>query len=156
MLFCSFNKLMTNTSGNPTKDQITRYVNENFAKENELIDWSPSDWQENPAFLKRVEDPNFREWAKELNDIWKILAKKISPNVTLHPDRHSLITVPNGFIVPGGRFQGQRNQSLTYNSEFVLLASNSLPAVMLSRKIFNFRLKTIALQGFLLTDEVRK
>lgn len=101
----NFDKLMSQTSGKPNREQVRKYVNDNFAIENELVDWKLPDWQENPAILKRIEDPNFRKWVKDLNDVWKILAKKIGPDTIAHPERHSLITVDNGFIVPGGRFQ---------------------------------------------------
>nr|Q8MMG9.1 RecName: Full=Trehalase; AltName: Full=Alpha,alpha-trehalase; AltName: Full=Alpha,alpha-trehalose glucohydrolase; Flags: Precursor [Pimpla hypochondriaca]CAD31109.1 trehalase [Pimpla hypochondriaca] len=101
----NFRKLMAETGGKPNKDQLTQYVKENFAQENEVIDWSPPDWQENPEFLQRVQDPVFRKWAKDLNDVWKIISRKVAPSVAEHPERHSIISVDNGFIVPGGRFQ---------------------------------------------------
>ena len=102
----SFEALMRQTNSTPNRSQIKRFVSENFAQRDELVDWVPSDWQENPPFIKRIDDGQFRAWAKRINDIWKILSKKMAPFVAEHPERHSLIHVDNGFIVPGGRFQG--------------------------------------------------
>lgn len=102
---------MSQTSGKPNKDQVAKYVNENFGIEDELSNWTISDWQENPPLFKEIEDPYFREWARDLNALWKFLAKKIGPDTLANPERHSLIPVDNGFIVPGGRFQGVWNLS---------------------------------------------
>ncbi|XP_043281522.1 trehalase-like isoform X2 [Venturia canescens] len=101
----NFNKLMSETGGKPDREQIVRYVNENFAIEDELANWTLPDWQENPGILKRIEDRDFRSWVRDLNELWKFLAKKIGPETIANPQRHSLIPVDNGFIVPGGRFQ---------------------------------------------------
>lgn len=96
---------MEETNNQPNRSQVAQFVLDNFSTEDELDNYTLSDWQENPPFLKTIEDPNLRKWAKELNEIWKKLARKIKPIVAKHPDRHSLIYVDNPFIVPGGRFK---------------------------------------------------
>lgn len=103
----SFYSLMNETGNKPSKSQLTRYVNENFASSNELVNWTLSDWTESPSILKRINEAKYREWAKHLNEIWKELARKINPEVAEYPEKHSLIYVNNGFIVPGGRFKGE-------------------------------------------------
>ena len=100
---------MNETGNKPSKSQLARYVNENFASSNELVNWTLPDWTESPSILKRINEAKYREWAKHLNEIWKELARKINPEVAEYPERHSLIYVDNGFIVPGGRFKGKFN-----------------------------------------------
>ncbi|EFN81352.1 trehalase [Harpegnathos saltator] len=100
-----FNTLMKSTNNKPTRTDINRFVRENFATEDELENATLSDWKENPSILKSIHDPVFREWAKNLNNIWRKLARNMKSNVTAHPQRHSLISVNNTFIIPGGRFK---------------------------------------------------
>ena len=98
---------MNETGKKPTRSQVARYVEENFSSSNELLNWTLPDWTENPSILKRIHETKYREWARALNGVWKELARKINPEVAKHPERHSLIYVQNGFIVPGGRFKGK-------------------------------------------------
>ncbi|KAK9307424.1 hypothetical protein QLX08_002235 [Tetragonisca angustula] len=101
----NFRSLMNETGKKPTRSQVARYVEENFSSSNELLNWTLPDWTENPSILKRIHETKYREWARALNGVWKELARKINPEVAKHPERHSLIYVQNGFIVPGGRFK---------------------------------------------------
>nr|AXY94682.1 trehalase-like protein [Habrobracon hebetor] len=101
----NFERLMSETNRKPSKDQIAKFVAENFANTNEVLPWNPPDWQPNPPILERIEDPNIRDWVKQLNGIWKNLSRQMSPDVLKHPERHSFIPVEHGYIVPGGRFQ---------------------------------------------------
>ncbi|GAB1865733.1 Trehalase [Camponotus japonicus] len=101
----NFNNLMKITNNSPNRSEVATYVNENFAMQDELANSTLPDWKENPNILKVIQDPQFREWAKRLNYIWKTLARKIRDDVMIHPQRHSLIYVNNTFIVPGGRFK---------------------------------------------------
>lgn len=112
----SFYELMKETNNKPTKSQLTQYVNENFVASNELVNWTLSDWTNNPSILQRIQEPKYYEWAKDLNEIWKKLARKVNPEVARQPDRHSLIYVPNGLIIPGGRFKGKINFPISNTS----------------------------------------
>lgn len=99
--------MMEAANNNPNRTQLETFMRENFSEEGELDVWSPPDWQKNPPLLQRIEDLRYRKWALDLNKEWKSLSRKIKPEVAEHPDRHSLIYVDNGFIVPGGRFRGE-------------------------------------------------
>lgn len=101
----NFYNLMNATNNKPSREQLTQYIDENFVSSNELLNWTLPDWKENPSILKRIPDPKYREWAKNLNLIWKKLARIMNEDVEKYPDRHSLIYVKNGFIIPGGRFK---------------------------------------------------
>lgn len=112
---------MNATNNMPNRTQLTRYINENFASSNELLNWTPSDWNENPTILKRIHDPKYREWAKDLVAIWMKLARKMNDDVAKYPERHSLIYVKNGFIIPGGRFKGKRCAVENYKNVLKIL-----------------------------------
>lgn len=94
------------TNNSPNRSEVAAYVKENFAMQDELDNSTLSDWKENPDILKVIQDPQFREWGKRLNYIWKTLARKIKDEVLINPQRHSLIYVNNTFVIPGGRFKG--------------------------------------------------
>ncbi|KRT85218.1 hypothetical protein AMK59_227, partial [Oryctes borbonicus] len=100
-----FYELMNDTGGDPSKEQLQTYVDENFTSENELDVWIPDDFDDDPSFLSRIKDKDVRKFAKDIVAIWKDLGRKTKKEVRENPDQHSLIAVPNGFIVPGGRFQ---------------------------------------------------
>lgn len=103
----SFYHLMNATGNNPSRSQLTEFVHDNFESSNELINWTLPDWTENPSILSRIQEPKYREWLRHLNEIWKDLARKMNYDVAKYPERHSLIYVKKGFIVPGGRFKGK-------------------------------------------------
>ena len=81
--------------------QVKDFVERTFVEGNELQPWAPGDWTENPAVLQKIADPALREWAKDLNLLWKNLSRKMSDDVRENPDLYSIIYVPNGFVVPG-------------------------------------------------------
>lgn len=101
----NFDALMKATNRNPTREQVAKYVQDNFILQDELHNATLPDWKEHPAILDRIRNTQYREWATRLNAIWKTLARKISEDVRDHPERHSLIYVNHTFIAPGGRFR---------------------------------------------------
>ncbi|VDM24130.1 unnamed protein product [Toxocara canis] len=95
--------------GNQTVEEINRdelkaFLDEYFTEPGtELEACTPIDWVREPPHLMRIVDPDLRNWALQLNAIWVRLCRKMKGEV--NGDRHSLIYVPNEFIVPGGRFR---------------------------------------------------
>lgn len=89
----------------PSKSQLTNFIDENLEDGDELEDWTPPDFTDNPSIGNRIRDPNYKQWAYGLNHVWKTLARKVKDDVRQHPDKYSLIWVPNGFVIPGGRFR---------------------------------------------------
>lgn len=89
----------------PPSDVLRKFVDDNFADGSELELWEPHDWTAQPNILSRIKDDNFREWAFQLNIIWKNLSRRITEDVHKSPELYSLIYVPNGFVIPGGRFR---------------------------------------------------
>lgn len=105
--FCfSFNAFMKATNNSPNTAEVEAFVGENFAMQDELENATLVDWNENPGILQSIQDDSYRKWARKLNNIWRTLARKIKSDVSVNPQRYSLIYVNNTFIVPGGRFRG--------------------------------------------------
>lgn len=100
-----FKSLMTKTNNTPSIEDVQQFLKENFKEEGELDEWTPPDFNPNPAFLNKIQDSSTRNFAKQLVGIWPSLGRKVNANVSTYSDRHSLIPLPNGFIVPGGRFK---------------------------------------------------
>ena len=93
-------------SANISKEQVIKFVNENFhLVGHDLQQWTPLDWQENPAFIDHIKDKNLKTFASKLNELWKKLGRKITDEARMNPARSSLILVANPFVVPGGRFR---------------------------------------------------
>lgn len=102
----SYEAMMKATDNSPNRSEVAAFVQKNFAPQDELENATLPDWTENPAFFSLINDPEFRDLANRLNDIWKSLARTIKKDVMVNPQRHSLIYVNNTFIIPGGRFKG--------------------------------------------------
>jgi alpha,alpha-trehalase len=99
--------MMRRTENQPSKEEVKKFVEDNFLETNELQDATLLDWRPKPKILGRIRDTRYRDWAASLNEIWKSLARRITTDVRDNPKRHSLIYVNNTFIIPGGRFKGR-------------------------------------------------
>lgn len=85
-----------------TREEVAKFVAEHFAPAGtELVDWTPPDWSEKPLLLENISDASLRSWVIELNKLWLTLGRKVVDAVWTHPERHSLIPVHNGLIIPG-------------------------------------------------------
>ncbi|XKL67138.1 hypothetical protein PGB90_010558 [Kerria lacca] len=84
---------------------LMKFVDENFEDGDELEIWVPPDFTSHPSIVDRIVDSEYKQWALSLNEVWKTLARKIKEDVKIHPELYSLIWVPNGFCIPGGRFR---------------------------------------------------
>ncbi|XP_049869346.1 uncharacterized protein LOC126369097 [Pectinophora gossypiella] len=100
-----FAAFMRNTNQNPSRAELTAFVNAHFLEGKELEDWNPPDFNPDPPMLNNIVDPQLRQFAKAVISIWARLGRKVNPDVLKNPDLYSFIPVPNGFIVPGGRFK---------------------------------------------------
>ncbi|KAK7862704.1 hypothetical protein R5R35_000939 [Gryllus longicercus] len=100
-----FDAFMQTYKNAPTNAQIQSFVDAHFADGDELVAVDLEDWVEQPALLGRIADPQLRDWASQLNVIWKSLSRKVNDTIKDNSDRYSIIYVPNHFVVPGGRFR---------------------------------------------------
>ncbi|XP_076275764.1 trehalase-like isoform X1 [Rhynchophorus ferrugineus] len=101
----NFSNLMNQTNNEPTQDDLMQFISTNFVSANETVSWTPSDYNPNPSFLNKITDDEVRTFAQNLVAIWPTLGRKVSDDVINDPTKHSIIPIPNGFIIPGGRFR---------------------------------------------------
>ncbi|XP_048482628.1 trehalase-like [Plutella xylostella] len=100
-----FAVLMRATGGAPSRDQLAHFVTRHFTDGNELAPWRPPDFDPDPPVLKQIKDEKLRQFAKDIIAIWAKLGRKVSADVKTDPSSYSFLYVPNGIIVPGGRFK---------------------------------------------------
>ena len=89
---------------------LEKFVSENFDKEGtELEMIVPTDWQEKPDFIEKIQDDGLKKLAIEMNRIWKNLTRKISKDKLEIETKSSMIYLEHPFVIPGGRFrEGQK------------------------------------------------
>ncbi|GLG99252.1 Trehalase, partial [Gryllus bimaculatus] len=101
-----FEDLYKQSGGKVTRDKVEQFVKDNFEPvASEFEKWNPPDWKPVPKFLKKIKDPKLWEFAKKLNTIWKFLGRKITDVVRENQELYSIIYIPYGVIIPGGRFR---------------------------------------------------
>jgi neutral trehalase len=94
------------TDKNITREALQDFVESNFGTEGtELEECELTDWTERPKLLSDIKDPKLKDFAFALNGIWRRLCRQMKLEVKENEDHHSLIYVPNKFVVPGGRFR---------------------------------------------------
>lgn len=72
----------------------------------DLVAASPGDFVEVVSgFLLNVKSGRVREWAVEVHGLWKNLSRKISEDVRIESDLHTLLPLPGDVVVPGSRFR---------------------------------------------------
>lgn len=88
-----------------SKAELQAFLDQYFLPAgSDLEDWHPNDWNPSPPFLDKL-DATYKQFGKDLNDMWYVLGKKAAADVAKNPQRHSLLPIPYPFIVPGGRFR---------------------------------------------------
>ncbi|VDM19656.1 unnamed protein product [Wuchereria bancrofti] len=89
---------------NINSQELLAFRERYFDKEGEeLKKCAIPEWQKLPPKIARIKDETLKQFAIFLNKRWKDLCREIKS--IQHPERHSLIIVPESFIVPGGRFR---------------------------------------------------
>eukprot|EP01124_Arcella_intermedia_P028059 TRINITY_DN562_c0_g1_i1.p1 TRINITY_DN562_c0_g1~~TRINITY_DN562_c0_g1_i1.p1 ORF type:complete len:541 (+),score=96.18 TRINITY_DN562_c0_g1_i1:130-1752(+) len=89
---------------NHSLDTLLQFLRENFLPAgSEILPWTPTDFHPNPPFVEKLQ-PNYRQFAIDVNNMWQFLGKTLAPDVSIHPTRYSIIPQPKPFIVPGDRF----------------------------------------------------
>lgn len=101
----NFKELMFATNNNPTRNQVKEFVQSNFQPGKELEDWKAPDFNPRPPFLQTIQVEEYKEFATSLVQIWANFSRILKEDVFKEPERYSIIPVPNGFVIPGGRFR---------------------------------------------------
>lgn len=117
-----FDEFMVTVNNQPSQDELTKWIYENFDESgSELERHKPLDHKENIEIYNRISDKNFKKFAKDLNNLWVELCRKMKDEVKVslwnilkhfssvwlqeHPELSSIIYVENPFIIAGGRFR---------------------------------------------------
>uniref|UniRef100_A0AC35GXD5 Trehalase n=1 Tax=Panagrolaimus sp. PS1159 TaxID=55785 RepID=A0AC35GXD5_9BILA len=88
------------------KDKFKEFLKLHFlAAGIELSNCTPDGFQDHPKKLMGIRDKHLREWALQLNGIWKNLCKQMDEKVLKNPEKYSLLPLKHKFIAPGGRFR---------------------------------------------------
>nr|CAH7759373.1 unnamed protein product [Callosobruchus chinensis] len=102
----SFDEFMKHYQQKPSREDVKEFVSKHFEEAGmEFEEWDPKDWTPDPKFVDDIQDAEFKQWGKKLNEIWKILGRKMKDEVKESQELYSIIWVPNPVIVPGGRFR---------------------------------------------------
>ncbi|KAF2898534.1 hypothetical protein ILUMI_07644 [Ignelater luminosus] len=93
------------TGSTPSQAQVRLFVFQNFEEGRELVDYLLPDFNPTPSFVNEITNETVKNFTLDLLKIWPELARKVSDKVIQNQEQYSLIPVPNGFIIPGGRFR---------------------------------------------------
>eukprot|EP00877_Chromochloris_zofingiensis_P005742 jgi/Chrzof1/15169/Cz09g30050.t1 len=101
-------------ANNATPQAVQAFVNAYLAPAgSDLVECVPTDWVELPPdFLPNLNEssnaPNassLRDFGLRVHALWNLLCKTQVEDVHDNPERHSLLSLPEQFIVPGDRFR---------------------------------------------------
>ncbi|CAG7732819.1 unnamed protein product, partial [Allacma fusca] len=68
------------------EDSLKNFVHSNFNPGGEKIEeWFPEDWNPSPKLLEKIEDKDLKNFASDVNAIWKQLGRKIKPGLKTRP-----------------------------------------------------------------------
>eukprot|EP00198_Chlamydomonas_reinhardtii_P003789 XP_001693125.1 trehalase-like protein [Chlamydomonas reinhardtii] len=129
-----------------TQEALKCFIASNFGPPgSDLEAVLPASWHEEPpAWLAGLPEEEARAFGAAVHQLWKTLCRKVSSDVLANPDRHTLLPLPQPFIVPGDRFR----ECYNWDSYWVilgLLASGLLPA---ARQLLTNLLGLVDVWGF--------
>lgn len=82
-----FDAFMLKVSNTPTQDQLQAWVEENFDPTgSELENWEPVDHKTRIELYNKIADKNFKTFARDLNNIWLELSRKMKDEVKVSVD----------------------------------------------------------------------
>lgn len=100
----AWRELVAKTNGVIAPDILKAFV-ENYFEEPgfELEEHKPEDHTEQTFDF--IPDQHYRSFASQLHSFWPNLCRRVKDKVQQNPENYSLLSLPNPFIVPGGRFR---------------------------------------------------
>ena len=122
-----------------TNQNLLDFVNQYFAPAgSDIYSATPVDWQASPPILDKIPAEHvYHDWAQDLNDLWKVLGRRLNESVAKHAERHSFYPIPYPTIVPGGRFR----ESYYWDSYFIiqglLVCDMHISALNIIRNLLN-------------------
>jgi alpha,alpha-trehalase len=112
----NFEALMKETP-QPTKERLKQFLKGNFHLDADagFDEWDPPDWSQVPSLMAKVKEKSLRYILAEVHVLWKVLSKTTSVDIRANPSISTLLWLPNGFIIPGGRFRETVRWKIVYN-----------------------------------------
>ncbi|KAM2938618.1 hypothetical protein FF1_038390 [Malus domestica] len=103
----AFDQLPRSAGGSVSAKDLKEYVDEYFGGAGEdMVVAEPVDFVPEPeGFLPKVKHPEVRAWALEVHSLWKNLSRKVCGGVHKKPELHTLLPLPEQFVIPGSRFR---------------------------------------------------
>lgn len=49
----------------------------------EFTVWAPTDWNPSPKFLENIRDPVYRQFARDVHGLWRILGRRLTDDVAV-------------------------------------------------------------------------
>lgn len=64
-----------------SETEVRKFLRGNFKDPGEELDkCTPGDWKKSPKKFDHIHDPSYRQWAMELNELWKELCREVGDN----------------------------------------------------------------------------
>lgn len=103
----AFDSLPRSADGAVPRPDLERFVEKYFrGPAEDLVVADPPDYVPEPeGFLPKVKHPGVRAWALEVHALWKNLSRVVSAQARDQPDLHTLLPLPEPFVIPGSRFR---------------------------------------------------
>ncbi|KAK9830761.1 hypothetical protein WJX74_005988 [Apatococcus lobatus] len=104
----AFQALPRSADGSIDNPTLSSFISSFFgAAGSDLETYFPEDYSpEVPLdFLANVTDPAIRAWATSVRQLWATLSRVENGSVTQIPDQHSLLPLPDHFVIAGDRFR---------------------------------------------------
>lgn len=100
----AWRELVSQSGGSVTIEVLKAFVEEHFEDPGcELEEHKPEDHTEQTFDF--IADPYYRSFANGLHSFWPNICRRVKDKVQQNPENYSLLSLPNPFIVPGGRFR---------------------------------------------------
>ncbi|GAB5034603.1 trehalase-like isoform x1 [Nannochloropsis oceanica] len=111
----------------------------------DLVPHVPTDHTDSPPLLEGLAGhAPYQRWASDLNDFWKQLCRKVSPDVDLNPQRYSILKRTHPVVIPGGRFR----ESYYWDSYWIVLGLLACDMKETARGLVQNLLDDVANFGF--------
>lgn len=97
----------------PPPGQLQAFISQYFDPAgSDLVAFTPPDFTPvPPGFLptlpSSVANGSWRNWSLTVHQIWPQLSRTEAANVSQQPEQHSLLALPQPFVIAGDRFREQ-------------------------------------------------
>lgn len=81
-VLASFANFMRLHNEDPSRDDVEKWVYENFDRRgSEFVEWIPLDYKNEIKVVDKIKDVEFKQFARDLNQIWFDLGRKMKQDV---------------------------------------------------------------------------